>query len=227
MVEDVDFQKIATVESLETAYFQLRCNLLRNNKPLMDYYLGLIDKISSFSPDLMCQMNPYYVKELDKIREIIRQGGSPFSLADPIPDDGVMKVFSNKKFQYDAEKDLKNELFYGDGLKSINQICGLELKPIGIEVKSNYGYIDILAKQDKEIWVIELKKSRGDFKLVSQISKYILAYEEKLINKTFNSVHSIAIANGFSKYAIQNLKKMGTLVIHYEKICNRLVLKTI
>lgn len=224
---DQDIEKFLNLNSLETAYFQLRCNVLRNNKKQTDYYLGLINNILSIKPELISQMDLYYVNELDKIKKVIASDTIPFSWSDPIPFNSPMsQVFSNKSFQYSMEKDLRNKLFY-DNFNLINEVCDLDLKPIGIEIKSNHGFIDILGKQNDQIWIIELKRNQGNFKIVSQIAKYILAYEEKLINRTFRSVHSIAIANGFSKYSLQSLKKMGTITIHYEKINDNLTLKKV
>lgn len=217
---------LANSKTLEIAYFNLRVAVLRSCKKSIDYNINLINNIIDFNPSLLNDFDSYYHEELNKIKNIINSGSLPFSLDNPVGnEDEIMEVYDNVNFQFKLEKQLRNKIFYDD-FNKVNEATGLNLIPIGIEIKNNYGFVDILAKNnDDEIWIIELKKDRGDFKLVSQIAKYVLAYEEKLINKTFRIVKSMSISNGYTRFCKQNLKKMGVLTLHYELINNNLILK--
>lgn len=218
---------LANPRTLEVAYFNLRVAVLRNCHKSIDYNLDLINKITSFKRDLIYHIDPYYKEELEKLKNIISSGSFPFSLNSPIGDeDEIMDVYDNVNFQFGLEKHLRNRLFRED-FKKINDVSGLNLIPIGIEIKNNYGFVDILAKQNDEIWIIELKKDRGNFSLISQVAKYILAYEEKLINKNFRIVRSLSISNGYTRFCLQNLKKMGTIPLHYELINNNIILRSV
>ena len=218
---------LSNIKTLEASYFNLRIAILRNNRKNIDYNLELIHKITNFKPSLLDELDPYYLEELERLKEISKSDFLPFSLTDPSnEEDNIMEIYANKQFQFKSEKELKKRLFHED-FEKINKVINNSLQPVGVEIKSNYGWIDILAKKDDEIWIIELKKGRGDHRLTGQTAKYILAYEEKLINKSFKKVKSITIANGYTKFCLQNLKKMGTIPIHYELINKNLILKIV
>lgn len=224
-----NIEQLANHKTWELAYFNLRTAILRNNKKSIDYNLNLILEIEKFYPEITEKIDPYFISEFQKIEKILQTDSLPFSFTEQTSDeDDIMEVFDNKSLQYVKEETLRNQLFQQD-FHLINENLNETLIPVGIEIPTNYGKIDILAKsQDQQqIWIIELKKGKGQFPLITQIAKYILSQEEKLINRSFKEVRSIAIANGYSRFALQGLRKMGCIPLHYEQISNKITLRKV
>lgn len=220
-----NIEQLANHKTWELAYFNLRTAILRNNQKSIEYNRNLLTEIEKFSPEIMEEIDPYYISEFQKIIKILETNSLPFSFNEPVGnEDETMEIFDNKYLQYEKEEILRDQLFQYD-FNLINEAIGEDLKPIGIEVPTNYGKIDILAQNDngQQKWIIELKKGKGQFPIISQVAKYILSQEEKLINKSFKEVKSITIANGYSSFALQGLRKMGCIPLHYEQIANKLI----
>lgn len=224
-----NIEQLSNHRTWEIAYFNLRTAILRNNKKSIDYNLNLITEINNFQPNITDEIDPHFLSEFQRIEKILETDSLPFSFNEPLNgEDDVMEVFDNKSLQYEREESLRDQLFQQD-FHLINENLGLELIPTGIEVATNYGKIDIMAKtkDEQQIWILELKKGKGQFPLISQVAKYILSQEEKLINKSFKEVKAITIANGYSKFALQGLRKMGCIPLHYEKFSNELIIRKV
>lgn len=224
-----NIEQLANHKTWEIGYFNLRTAILRNNQKSIEYNRNLLAEIVDFNPQIIEKIDPYFLSEFHKITKILETDSLPFSFDAPTGnEDDIMQVFDNKKLQYEKEETLRDQLF-GQDFQLINEAIGENLTPIGIEMPTNYGKIDILAKDTngQQRWIIELKKGKGQFPLVSQVAKYILSQEEKLIDRVFKEVKSITIANGYSNFALQGLRKMGCIPLHYEQVSNKLTLRKV
>lgn len=224
-----NIKNLSNIKTLELAYFNLRIAILKNHREDIKFNIDLIKEITKFNPDLIQQLDGYHSDELQKMISMVKNNIIPYSLSKPIENEEyVMEINTNPKTQMNLESDLRDKIFFKD-LYKISNLIKIDLKPIWREVANNYGIVDILCKnpQEDEIWILELKKANGDFDLVSQISKYILAYEEMLIHKTYKKIKTLAIANGYSKFCLNELRKLGTTCIHYENVCDELIFKIV
>jgi hypothetical protein len=85
-----------------------------------------------------------------------------------------------------------------------------------IEHETMFGRVDLVAQDETTIYPIEVKKNGGYHELVGQVDKYIMHFKLGLINKIYQHVVGVAIANGFDKYVLQELHKHGAIAIQYK-----------
>lgn len=86
----------------------------------------------------------------------------------------------------------------------------------GVEVYTRYGRVDLVAQDSKTIFPIEVKKNGAFHDVIGQINKYVLHYKLGLINRLYENVVGIVIANSFDKFALKEMRKFEILPIKYK-----------
>jgi hypothetical protein len=84
------------------------------------------------------------------------------------------------------------------------------------EVDTRFGRVDLVAQDSKTIFPIEVKKNGAYHDVVGQIDKYIIHFKLGLINKMYERVVGIVIANTFDDYVLQELHNFGALAMKYK-----------
>lgn len=114
---------------------------------------------------------------------------------------------TNKDFSLSLERDLQSYL-----LSSLDDIeDGLELCDEGIEFKTDAGYIDILAKDiNNNYVVIELKAGKAKDSAIGQTLGYIGAIAEM---KETKNVRGIIIASDFEDRLYFAVKSISNLIL--------------
>jgi hypothetical protein len=75
---------------------------------------------------------------------------------------------------------------------------------------------DMVAIDDTQIlYPIEFKLNKATHAVVGQIGKYSLHFKLRLSYRLYRKVHGVVIANSYSKYAINELKKRGYTCLVY------------
>jgi len=93
-------------------------------------------------------------------------------------------------------------------LKSIECPCGS---------KKSQDKCDMVSQNDLgTLFPIEFKLSKATHAVVGQIGKYCLNFKLQLINRLYDRVQGVVIANSYSKFAINELHKRGIIcLIHF------------
>jgi len=96
---------------------------------------------------------------------------------------------------------------------------------ISKEHQTLFGRVDLLAQDKKTFYPIELKKGIADHGIVGQIEKYILHFKLGLINKIYERVVGVVIANSFTDYALREIPRTGAIAIQYVKNNDKIELR--
>lgn len=85
-----------------------------------------------------------------------------------------------------------------------------------VEMETKFGRVDLVAQDKKTVYPIEVKKNGAYHDVIGQINKYIMHFKLKLINRTYNDVIGIVIANSFETHIIKELYNVGAIPIKYK-----------
>jgi RecB family endonuclease NucS len=130
--------------------------------------------------------------------------------------------YSNPADWYKLENQLENEICEKNGIKQINEKLNLNMTIYDRQHSTYYGDIDILAKDENSIYIIELKKDVANHSIVGQVLKYALHFQKRLIYNLFNDVKIITIAGSYTNYAFNQLKAIGANTLIYNANNNNL-----
>jgi len=107
----------------------------------------------------------------------------------------VKKVAKNQEL---LEEFLGKKLY----LQSLEHLCGEGDKCDMVSIND-----------DNTLFPIEFKLKKATHAVVGQIGKYCLHFKLKLINNLYDRVQGVIVANSYSKYAINELKKRGYICL--------------
>jgi len=113
---------------------------------------------------------------------------------------------------FEKEKQLNNYLYQKqnllcDALKTTGRVTGRE-------VEVDEYKCDLIFENSSVLFAIELKKDQADHKAVSQLDKYCHYFYLKLRYNLFKEVKGAIIANGFSKWSINEFRRKGRFVFY-------------
>lgn len=130
-------------------------------------------------------------------------------------DDSVHLEGDNEKFR--REKALVDKICK-DGQESLRKLFKASNKFYlsSREYPTLFGRLDLLGKDERTIYAIEVKKGTAKHDIVSQIDKYILDLKLKLMYRTYDIIKGAVIANGFSQYALNELRKNNIIILKYK-----------
>lgn len=84
-----------------------------------------------------------------------------------------------------------------------------------VEAETRFGRVDLVAQDKFTIFPIEVKKNGAFHDVLGQINKYIIHYELGLINRTYQKVTGIVIANSFDNYVLQEIRNFNAIAVKY------------
>lgn len=94
-----------------------------------------------------------------------------------------------------------------------------------LEHQTLFGRVDIVAKDNLTVYLIETKKNEARYQVIAQIEKYILDFKLKLILKVWNKIIGVVIANSFLDPVLNELVKNGVIPVKYTFENNNLKFK--
>jgi len=79
----------------------------------------------------------------------------------------------------------------------------------------------LLIDEDRTLYPVEFKLKKATHAVVGQIGKYTIHYKLGLIKRTYDKVQGVVVANSYSSYAINELRKRGVIcLLHSGNIDN-------
>ena len=84
------------------------------------------------------------------------------------------------------------------------------------EKETIFGRVDLVAQDRANIYPIEVKKNGAYHDVIGQINKYIVHFKLGLINRTYENVIGVVIANSFDAYILNELYNVGAVPIKYK-----------
>jgi RecB family endonuclease NucS len=200
----------------ETLYYQVQNYVLLGQKEEAKLYLSFLREEYQQNPE---KFNP--LKNDHRWNHLVELGNvvdnnlivKNFEKIDPAKE---VVIKQQDELQVRKQRDLVNAICkVKDELKILlnaeDDFCC-----ISTEVVTRFGRVDLLAQDSKTIYPIEVKKSSASHEVVTQIDKYILHYKLQLINRIYNHVIGVVIANSFTKYSLQELSRFGAIAIVYK-----------
>jgi hypothetical protein len=150
--------------------------------------------------------------------------------------DNNLFLSNNKNFESSIEEHVqvkKDEIVYSkqdDLVKAIIlsqdklRIClkaESDFHCIFTEMETKFGRVDLVAQDKNTIYPIEVKKNGAYHDVLGQINKYIIHFKLKLINRIYNDVVGVVIANSFDNYVLKELYKFNIFAIKYKFISSK------
>lgn len=83
------------------------------------------------------------------------------------------------------------------------------------EMETKFGRVDLVASDSITMYPIEVKKNGAFHDVVGQIYKYVVHFKLSLINRVYDKVIGVVIANSFDRYVLNELKKTGIVCVRY------------
>lgn len=115
------------------------------------------------------------------------------------------------------QTELTRKIHY-QGFMSLQELLrapGLELynleHPCGV-----YGAVDMVYRNEKVIFPVEVKRYEGKHDLIGQISKYTLHFKLNLHLKHYEEVQPVTICNSYNQHTLNELKKLKIIPIKYD-----------
>jgi RecB family endonuclease NucS len=205
-----------TPADIELLYFNLNNSVLLGNSENAKMYLAMLREeyeINSTAFDALMEDGKWL--HLRQLSQSVDEG----------------LVIKNYNFKDDCEDVVetieKDESQSKDQLSLVKLICShLDLlRPLigasenlhtyNIEQPTEYGKIDIVFQDNDTMYLVEVKKSDARYSVISQIDKYVLDYNLKLILKLWKKVIGVVIANGYIGRVSRELVKIGVVPIKY------------
>lgn len=200
-------------EIVKLIYFNLKTAYLKRNQKDIDVYISALKKVSPISLEI--SLSNKQLSDLANIAYSIKN--KIYYHEDNILDECPKPITSyDSQLLFEEEKYLKQKICSEFHL--VNDLLNKEMWIHNVEHRTKYGFIDILAKQDRKISIIELKKDIAKHDIIGQILKYILCFQEKLIYNLWDEVNAICIAGNYTEFTYNELKKLGveTLIYKYK-----------
>lgn len=107
---------------------------------------------------------------------------------------------------------------YFEGFDSMRELLesDVSLKLYNIEHPcGECGAVDMVFKDDRRIYPVEIKRTEGKHDIIGQIMKYTLHFKFQLHYKLFEDVKPVTVCNSYNPQVLQELKKLGVLPIKY------------
>jgi len=83
------------------------------------------------------------------------------------------------------------------------------------EMDTKFGRVDLVASDSVTMYPIEVKKNGAYHDVVGQIYKYVVHFKLSLINRMYEKVIGVVIANSFDKYVFNEFQKTGVICVKY------------
>jgi hypothetical protein len=211
-------------ELVRLLYFNLKTAYITNNREMLSLYLACIKKaVTPKNSQVVEQaLTKNQMKDLNCMVDSVKKGIYYQDLSTPLAaPEGKYIASGDPSDWVEEEKELQQ--FILDDVTELNRVLGTNLHVYNIEHDTEYGPIDVLAKQERKICVIELKKAVADHKVVGQIQKYIMHFQKRLSwNLWDDDIRGVCIAGDYTEFTYNQLRKMGVTTLTYSKDGDRI-----
>jgi hypothetical protein len=125
-----------------------------------------------------------------------------------------------------VQKTLVKEIHLEVGqLINLLKPCGkLLLENIEHPCGGDLGFVDMLYKDDKTAYPLEVKVNEGKHDLLGQILKYERFFQFQLHLKLFEKVQPVTLCSFYNDFTLKELKKRGVITLKYERVSGKLKL---
>lgn len=200
---------------VEVLYFKCYEASLLNHMELMKTYFSFLEQEYSKCPETFKQfINEDRYAELNKIKYQVETNTfiEQYSNFEPIEQE-IALTDTEAESEFDVVKAVyKDPTQFEEFLSPNLQRKGIEFRLKG---KKTTERCDLVFQGGKILYPIEFKLKKATHAVVGQIDKYCLKFKLRLINRTFNKVQGVVVANSYSQYAANELKKRGYVgIIH-------------
>lgn len=214
-------------EIIKTLYFFIKYYYLSNDKKQATFFLECIRQalMSQPSETVYTALTKSQMKDLKHLIYSIINNVYYYDIGNQSEKTNEIinrTDYSNPADWYKLENQLENEICEKNGIKQINEKLNLNMTIYDRQHSTYYGDIDILAKDENSIYIIELKKDVANHSIVGQVLKYALHFQKRLIYNLFNDVKIITIAGSYTNYAFNQLKAIGANTLIYNANNNNL-----
>ena len=141
----------------------------------------------------------------------------------------IVKNFNYKDNANTVDKANEEETRIEDERKLVKIICQQYISTLkdilkttdslylyNVEQPTQYGRVDIVLQDNDVVYLIEVKKGDARYSVISQIDKYLMDYNLKLIYKFWKKVIGVTIAGSYIGGVSRELIKFGVIPIKYK-----------
>lgn len=210
---------------ISVLYYKCYCSSLLGKFNDTKMYFGMLEEEYKNSPDKSSFQEfftPEKYQELQLIKKQIEMGKmfEVFKDFEPLETDVDMTETEIEEENIIVKKVAKNQQMLEPFLKEKLRLNSLEHDCGGNGQKKDK--CDMVSIGNKEtLFPIEFKLKRATHAVVGQIGKYCLHFKLRLIQNTYQRVQGVIIANSYSQYAINELRKRGYIcLLHFGDLEN-------
>ncbi|MDO8641788.1 MAG: endonuclease NucS [Nitrosarchaeum sp.] len=199
--------------TVEALYYQVYNSVLLGNSTDAKMYLDILRDEFEQCPQNFDILNDGRFEHLKQLGHAIDNGLSikNFNYEADTADIEVTK----DEEQVAEEKHLVKILCkHADMMRQLLK-ASKDFRIYNLEHPTQYGFVDIVAKDQMTMYLIEVKKSEARYQVISQIDKYMLDFRLHLILKLWTNVVGVVIANGFLSRVKDELVNLGVVPIKY------------
>lgn len=202
---------------LDAIYWRLHTYYLRNEREDALRFLKLFEDEDKKTPKVF-DIDEIHRGRFKKIKEGILNGS--FSRLY-----GSGTSVSNLDFSYinseksGKEKDFCWELIKADGLEKLCDIIGCTYLFTNVVSELNmdpYGRCDLVLKEGRSMYVVEVKMGSAPSSVVSQIDKYRLCMELDMCRGLYDEVFAFVLAENYPSYVSLELSRLDVGMIEHK-----------
>jgi hypothetical protein len=193
---------------LDAIYWRLHTSYLLNEREEAKKLMLMLEHEEAAGGKLLDEIGPVHYGRFLKIREGITSN-SWFR----IYGSGETTPRSFETYESTIEKkenDIHKALLSKEGKVLLEALLGISDEATYVHEQDlmDYGRCDILARDKRTVYILEVKQGETPFSVVSQIDKYRLAVELDLSLGLYDYVQAAVIAESFSKYVTAELSRL-------------------
>lgn len=201
---------------IDAIYWRLHTSFLLNERSETEKYLSLLEDESSNRDDLvLSEIGPIHMGRFRTIRERVRSGSFGRLYGDGI---GVPRNPIEFVSEDQSEDEVHRWLDGKDGGSILLACIGASWGSITCSefVMGEYGRCDILVRDGRTVYPVEIKAAEAPSSVVSQIDRYRLAMELDMCLGLFDKVIPVVVAGDFGPYVRQELSRCDVLMVCHE-----------
>lgn len=191
---------------IEPIYWKTEDALSRGDTNLASGLFILILYAAKYNKKLLQALQPGYRRRLKEISYEL--------FGDYVPKNHkaitIRGALAESNLPFKMESEMRDHL--ADHPEILSRAFGEEVKIVGTEVPCEYDdsneyRCDVVAKNNKNFYPIELKIRQATHSVVSQCSKYCWYFYRQLRYGAYRDIQGIVIANGLDAWSINELRR--------------------
>lgn len=118
-------------------------------------------------------------------------------------------------------------IIHYEGLSRLKELlCSPDLELYNIEHPCGvYGAVDMVYRNEKVIFPVEVKRHEGKHDLIGQIGKYTLHFKLNLHLKHYEEVQPVTICNSYNQHTLNELRRLRVIPIRYDLLKDELKMR--